>query len=155
MTKRDWAFLAVGILAVVIIVIALISVRSCRQTPPEPPPNGDATPIAPTPTPVKPTVTPTAKRTATSYVSVSINAVPWAEVFIKPPGTKRFVKPETKFFKIRPEPNGTDSNVTPIRGELRVPADTAIKLIYEGKEKTFPYESWQATKSISHDFLEQ
>ena len=148
MTKRDWALLAVGIIVVVIIIIALVAVRSCRQTPREtPPPKADATST----TPVIPRVVPP----ATSHVSVSINAVPWAEVFIKPPGTNRFVKPETKYFKIRPEPDGTDSNVTPIRGELRVPADTAIKLIYEGKEKTFPYDSWKATNSISHDFLEQ
>ena len=152
MTKRDWALLAVGIIVLVIIIIALVAVRSCRQTPREtPPPKTDATSTTPKPTPVIPRVVPP----ATSHVSVSINAVPWAEVFIKPPGTNRFVKPETKYFKIRPEPDGTDSNVTPIRGELRVPADTAIKLIYEGKEKTFPYDSWKATNFISHDFLEQ
>ncbi len=152
MTKRDWALLAVGIIVVVIIIIAIVAVRSCRQTPLEtPPPNGDT----PSTAPVKPTITPTTKPTATSHVSVSINAVPWAEVLIKPPGTNEFVKPVTKYFKIAPEPNGTDSNVTPIRGELRVPVDTEIKLIYEGIETTFPYESWKASKSISHDFLEQ
>ena len=152
MTKRDWALLAVGILVVLMVIIAIFAVRSCKQTPGEtPPPKTDATSSTPKTTTLKPRVVPT----ATSRVSVSINAVPWAEVFIKTPGTNRFVKPETKFFKIRPEPNGTDSNITPIRGELNVPAGTEIKLIYEGKEETFPYESWKETKSISHDFLEQ
>ena len=74
-------------------------------------------------------------------VSVSINAVPWAKVFIKLPGTDRFVKPPKK-----------KSNVTPIRGGLKVPIGTEIKLAYWGIEKVFPYESWKESKSISHDF---
>ena len=74
-------------------------------------------------------------------VTVSINAVPWAEVFIKLPGTGRFVKPPEK-----------KSNITPIRGGLRVPIGTEIKLAYRGSEKVFPYESWKESKSISHDF---
>ena len=148
MTKRDWALLAVGIIVVVIIIIALVAVRSCRQTPREtPPPKADATST----TPVIPRVVPP----ATSHVSVSINAVPWAEVFIKPPGTNEFVKPGTKYFKITPEPNGTDTHVTPIRGKMKVPAGTAIKLVYDGREKVFPYESWKTRHSISHDFLGQ
>ena len=75
-------------------------------------------------------------------VSVSINAVPWAKVFIKLPGTDRFVKPPKK-----------KSNVTPIRGGLKVPVCTAIKLVYRGLERVFPYASWKESKSISHDFL--
>ncbi len=148
MTKRDWALLAVGIIVIVVIIISIVAVKSCGQTRGgTPPPKTDPIPITPEPTPVEPP--------ATLHVSVSINAVPWAEVFIKTPGTNEFVKPESKFFKIRPEPNGTDSNITPIRGELSVPAGTEIKLIYEGKAETFPYESWKETKSISHDFLER
>ena len=75
-------------------------------------------------------------------VSVSINAVPWAKVFIKLPGTDRFVKPPKK-----------KSNVTPIRGGLKVPIGTEIKLVYEGIDKVFPYEEWRKKESISHDFL--
>ena len=71
-------------------------------------------------------------------VSVSINAVPWAKVFIKLPGTDRFIKP--------PE------NITPIRGGLNVPVGTKIKLVHGDKEKTFGYESWKTSKTISHDF---
>ena len=78
----------------------------------------------------------------TRVVSVSINAVPWAEVFIKVPGTDRFIRPPEK-----------KSNVTPIRGGLRVPIGTTVKLIYQGSDKIFPYESWKGSKSISHDFL--
>ena len=76
------------------------------------------------------------------FVSVSINAVPWAKVFIKLPGTDRFIEPPEK-----------KSNVTPIRGGLKVPIGTAIKLVYEDKEKTFGYEAWKTSKTISHDFL--
>ena len=152
MTKRDWALLAVGIIVLVIIIIALVAVRSCRQTPREtPPPKTDATSTTPKPTPVIPRVVPP----ATSHVSVSINAVPWAEVFIKPPGTNRFIKPGTKYFKITPAPNGKDTHVTPIRGKMKVPAGTTIKLVYDGREKVFPYESWKTRHSISHDFLGQ
>ena len=71
-------------------------------------------------------------------VSVSINAVPWAKVFIKLPGTDRFIKP--------PE------NITPIRGGLNVPVGTKIKLVHDDEEKTFGYESWKTSKTISHDF---
>ena len=76
-------------------------------------------------------------------VSVSINAVPWAKVFIKLPGTDRFIKPPEK-----------KSNITPIRGGLKVPIGTAIKLVYSDKEKTFGYEAWKTSKTISHDFME-
>ena len=75
-------------------------------------------------------------------VSVSINAVPWAKVFIKLPGTDQFIKPPEK-----------KSNITPIRGGLEVPIGTAIKLVYSDKEKTFGYEAWKKSKVISHDFL--
>lgn len=75
-------------------------------------------------------------------VTVSINAVPWAEVFIKPPGTDRFVKP-----------SGKKSNITPIRGDLKIPIGTTIKLVHGNNEKTFGYEVWRTSKTISHDFM--
>ncbi len=162
MTKRDWVLLAVGIIVIVIIIIAIIAVRSCSQPPPgSQQAETDAPTRAPAPPPPKADVTATTPATkrviapATSHVSVSINAVPWAEVFIKPPGTNRFIKPGIKYFKIAPEPNGEDTHVTPIRGKMKVPAGTAIKLVYDGREKIFPYESWKTRHSISHDFLGQ
>ena len=95
------------------------------------------------------------RKPVTSLVSVSINAVPWAEVFIKLPGTHHFITPRKQNFIIMPEPNGKDINVTPIRGGMKVPVGTAIKLVYDGKEQIFPYKSWKARHSISHDFLGQ
>lgn len=77
-----------------------------------------------------------------AVVTVSVNAVPWAEVYIKLPGTDQFIKPPKK-----------ESNVTPIRGGLRVPIGTAIRLVYGDKEKTFGYGAWKTSKTISHDFL--
>lgn len=77
-------------------------------------------------------------------VTVSVNATPWAEVFVKFPGTDRFVKPPNK-----------KSNITPIRGDLKVPVGTAIKLEYEDQEKTFGYEVWKTSKTVSHDFRNQ
>lgn len=76
-------------------------------------------------------------------VTVSINAVPWAEVFIRHPDSDRFIKPP-----------GKKSNITPIRGGLRVPIGTVIKLVYENQEKMFSYEAWKTSMSISHDFHE-
>lgn len=75
-------------------------------------------------------------------VTVSINAVPWAEVFIKLPETDRFIKPPGKV-----------SNITPIRGGLKVPVDTTIKLVYGEMVRIFNYKDWKHNKSISHDFL--
>ena len=74
-------------------------------------------------------------------VAVSINAVPWAKVYIRLPGTNQFIKPPDK-----------KSNVTPIRGGLRVPVGTAVRLKYEDQEKTFGYEVWKTSTTISHDF---
>lgn len=76
-------------------------------------------------------------------VTVAVNAVPWAEVFIKPPGTDRFTRPP-----------GKESNITPVRGGLKLPIGTTIKLVYGDNEKTFGYEEWRTRKNISHDFLE-
>ena len=94
-------------------------------------------------------------RTEAETVLVSINAIPWARVFIKLPENDYFIEPRARDFTIPPEPNGKESNVTPIPGDLKVPSGTAIKLMYRGKEKIFLYEKWKDGKTISHDFLNQ
>ena len=91
----------------------------------------------------------------TETVSVSINAIPWARVFIKLPQDSGFIEPRVQDFTIPPEPNRKNANVTPIRGSLKVPVGTAIKLVCRGKEKIFPYEAWKDGKTISYDFLNQ
>ena len=84
-------------------------------------------------------------------VTVSVNAIPWARVFIKLPGSDDFIEPRAEDYTRTPESNRT--NVTPMR--LRVPVETTIKLVYEETEKIFPYEVWKDEKTISHDFLNQ
>ena len=91
----------------------------------------------------------------TGTVSVSINAIPWARVFIKLPKNNDFMEPRAQDFTIPPEPHGRNSNVTPIPGDLKVPIGTTIKLMYRGKEKIFPYEVWRDGSTISHDFMNQ
>ena len=91
----------------------------------------------------------------TQSIPVSINAIPWARVFIKLPENDYFMEPRARDFTIPSEPNGKNSNVTPIRGGLQVPIGTTIKLMYRGKEEIFPYEAWKGGKTISHDFLNQ
>ncbi len=86
-------------------------------------------------------------------VNVSINAVPWAKVFIKLPQTKGYMKPLEIHFTIPPNASEKRSNITPIRGGLRVPADTTIMLEYGDRKKTFNYSDWKTSKAISHDFL--
>ena len=88
-------------------------------------------------------------------VSVSINAIPWARVFIKLPQGGDFIEPRVQDFTIPPESNVENSNVTPIRGRLKVPIGTTIKLVYQEKEKIFPYEEWEGRQTISHDFSGQ
>ena len=88
-------------------------------------------------------------------VSVSINAIPWARVFIKLPQGGDFIEPRVQDFTIPPESNVENSNVTPIRGRLKVPIGTTIKLVYQEKEKIFPYETWKYERTISHDFLNE
>ena len=94
-------------------------------------------------------------QSVTETVSISINAIPWARVFIKLPENDYFMEPRPQDFTIPPEPNQKEPNVTPIPGDLKVPSGTAIKLMYRGKEKIFPYEVWRAGRTISHDFLNQ
>ncbi len=94
-------------------------------------------------------------RTETGTVSVSINAIPWARVFIKLPENDYFMEPRPQDFTIPPEPNQKEPNVTPIPGDLKVPSGTAIKLMYRGNQKVFPYEVWKDGKTISHDFMNQ
>ena len=98
---------------------------------------------------------PTQSVTETGTVSVSINAIPWARVFIKLPENDYFMEPRARDFTIPPESNQKESNVTPIPGDLKVPSGTAIKLMYRGNEKIFPYKVWKDGKTISHDFLNQ
>ena len=94
-------------------------------------------------------------RTETGTVLVSINAIPWARVFIKLPENDNFMEPRPQDFTIPPEPNQKEPNVTPIPGDLKVPSGTAIKLMYRGNQKVFPYEVWKDGKTISHDFMNQ
>ncbi len=91
----------------------------------------------------------------TGTVSVSINAIPWARVFIKLPENDYFMEPRVRDFTIPPEPNQKESNVTPIPGDLKVPVGTTIKLMYRDKEKIFRYDQWKDGKTISYDFLNQ
>ena len=99
--------------------------------------------------------TPPVTGTEAETVSVSINAIPWARVFIKLPTNNDFIEPRARDFTIPPEPNQKNSNVTPIPGNLKVPIGTSIKLMYRGKEEIFPYEAWRDEKTISHDFMNQ
>ncbi len=87
--------------------------------------------------------------------AVSINAIPWARVFIKLPQGDDFIEPRAQDFTILPTPNQEKSNITPIRGSLKVPIGTTIKLVYKEQEKVFSYEAWKNGQSISHDFLNQ
>ena len=91
----------------------------------------------------------------TQSIPVSINAIPWARVFIRLPQGNNFIAPRLEHFTIRPEPNDPKSNVTPIRGALVLPEETEIKLVYQEKEKIFPYEEWKGRQTISHDFSGQ
>jgi hypothetical protein len=86
---------------------------------------------------------------------VSVNAIPWARVFIKLPQSDGFIEPRAQDFTIPPDPNQEKSNVTPIRGGLKVSIGTTIKLVYKEKEKVFSYDAWKNGQSISHDFLNQ
>ena len=88
-------------------------------------------------------------------VTVSINAIPWAKVFIKLPQGDDFIEPRTQDFTMQPALNQKNANVTPIRGGLKVPIGTTIKLVYQDKEKIFAYEAWKDEKAISYDFLNQ
>lgn len=86
-------------------------------------------------------------------ISIYIGAEPWAYVYIKLPNGDDFIKPRTKDFIVPPEPIERKTNLTPIRGEgLKVPIGTAIKLVYQDKEKVFSYEEWKRETRISHNF---
>ena len=148
MVKLGPVKLAIVIVTVSIAVIAgsIIFIISWR---------GDTVSISqdgePSPIDSGKTVSPTLPET----VPVSINAIPWARVFIKLPENDYFMEPRARDFTIPPEPKGRNSNVTPIPGDLKVPIGTTIKLMYRGKQKTFSYEAWKDGKAISHDFLSQ
>ena len=86
------------------------------------------------------------------FISVQINAKPWALVYIKLPDSDDFIEPREQDFIEPPEPGETRTNFTPIRGGLRVPIGTAIKLVYQEKEKVFPYQVWKTDARITHTF---
>ncbi len=87
-----------------------------------------------------------------ALVSVQINAIPWAEVFIKLSENGDYMPPRIQDFIIPPELNEQNTNITPIRGGLNIPIGTTIKLVHQGKEKVFTYEEWQNESRISHNF---
>lgn len=89
-------------------------------------------------------------------IIISINANPWAYVFIKLPDSDDFIKPREQDFVESPDPE--HPNLTPIRGKagsLQVPIGTTIKLEYNGKEMVFSYETWKENSQIWYDFLNQ
>ena len=87
-----------------------------------------------------------------ALISIQVNAIPWAYVFIKLPDGDDFIKPRAEDFTIPPRPKESNTNVTPIRGGLKVPIGTTIKLVYQGREKVFSYETWKEDSLISHNF---
>ena len=150
------AKLFIGIAIVIATAAGLIIFT--RKPPPEPPGGGSSSTPQGSTSSVdsagdSPPITQTPPLPTT--VSVSINAIPWARVFIKLPENDHFMGPRARDFTIPPESNGRNSNVTPIPGDLKVPIGTTIKLLHRGKEKIFPYEAWKDGKTISHDFLNQ
>lgn len=87
-----------------------------------------------------------------TLISIEINAKPWAAIFIKLPEGDDFIKPRAQDFVIPPDPGELNTNFTPIRGGLQVPIGTTIKLVYEGREKVFSYETWKDNPRISYNF---
>ena len=85
-------------------------------------------------------------------VSVAINAKPEAYVFIKLPNGGDFIEPRIEHFIVPPEPGEQNTNITPIRGGLKVPIGTTIKLVYQGRERFFSYEEWKKEARVWHDF---
>ena len=72
-----------------------------------------------------------------SVHTVSINAVPWAEVLIKSPETNEEIS----------------YGYTPIT--VDVPIEAKVILRYNNEEQAFSYKIWKDEKRISHDFLGQ
>ena len=70
-------------------------------------------------------------------VSIGINAVPWAEVFIESSETNEEIS----------------YGYTPIT--VDVPIGAKVILRHDNKEKVFPYEAWKDEQTISHNFLNQ
>ena len=93
------------------------------------------------------------KKAISVRLSIQIGAEPWAYVFIKLPDGDDFIKPRAQDFILPPGPDEENTNLIPIPSGLKVPSGTAIKLVYEGKEKVFPYEIWKNETEISHNFL--
>ena len=69
-------------------------------------------------------------------VSIGINAVPWAEVFIQSPETNEEVS----------------YSYTPITVAVSIGANIILR--HNNKERVFPYEVWKNGKPISHNFLD-
>ena len=88
--------IVIAIAIVIVIAGSIIFIMSRIEDPPLPPP---------IPAPIT--------------EPVSINAIPWARVFIKLPQDSGFIEPRVQDFTIPPEPNRKNANVTPIRGSLR------------------------------------
>lgn len=87
---------------------------------------------------------------AHSLISVDFNVNPWAYVFIQLPDSEDFIEPRRADYLVPPDPDRP--NLTPIRKGLKLPIGTTIKLVYEGREKVFSYETWKDNPRISHDF---
>ncbi|MCE2396064.1 hypothetical protein J4G02_15985 [Candidatus Poribacteria bacterium] len=153
--------IVVAIAIVIVIAGLIIFLVPWDGDPPRPPQPKETTEIDDNPSEVRrpkelQIVQPTPlTQSETGTVSVSINAIPWARVFIQLPENNYFMEPRTRDFTIPLEPNEKNANVTPIPGDLKVPIGTTIKLMYRGNEKIFPYEVWKDGKTISHDFLNQ
>ena len=135
-----WVIIIVTVIAVAVVGLTIFIISWGKESPSISQEEASL-PLSPVPTPVT--------------IPVSINAVPWARVFIKLPKGDDFIEPRAENFTISPESNRQNSNITPIRGGLKVPIGTTIKLVYQDAEKIFPYEVWKEGQTISHDFLNQ
>ena len=80
---------------------------------------------------------PTGPKEPSVHHTVSINAVPWAEVLIKSPETNEEIS----------------YGYTPIT--VDVPIEAKVILRYNNEEQAFSYKLWKDEKRISHDFLSQ
>lgn len=80
---------------------------------------------------------PTGPKEPSVHYTVSINAVPWAEVLIKSPETNEEIS----------------YGYTPMT--VDVPIEAKVILRYNNEEQAFSYKIWKDEKRISHDFLGQ
>ena len=88
-----------------------------------------------------------------SPISIQIEAHPHAYILIKLPEGDTFIEPRYQDYISPPSPNNKyPPNLVPIRGGLKLPVGTAIKLVYQDREKVFPYQTWKSMDRISHNF---